>query len=286
MLDPDRLPMSLPRTPDGGPPIVTVTLGERDVRVLIRLVTVGRVPLLLLDTNLEDNHPEDREVTARLYGGDQETRIRQEIVLGIGGLRALERMQWRPTIRHLNEGHAAFVVLERIRQIVAEEGLSFAEARERAAAGNVFTTHTPVPAGIDRFLPELLEKYLKGSVAGAGLQFDDFLKLGQEVPGKPDEPFSMAVLALRLSGHANAVSRLHAQGLAATVARSAARARRRRRQDPWDHQRCPPRHLDRSGCGEPLARGELAGGGPGGVLAPARAAARKAHRPLPAAPRR
>jgi starch phosphorylase len=211
LLDPDRLPISLPRPSDGGPPLVTVTLGERDVRVLIRLVTVGRVPLLLLDTNLEDNHPEDREVTARLYGGDQETRIRQEIVLGIGGLRALERMQWRPTIRHLNEGHAAFVVLERIRQIVAEEGLSFGEARERAAAGNVFTTHTPVPAGIDRFLPDLLEKYLKGSVAGAGLQFEDFLRLGQEAPGKPDEPFSMAVLALRLSGHANAVSRLHAK---------------------------------------------------------------------------
>ncbi len=210
-LDPDRLPMSLPRMPDGEPPIVSVALGEREVRVLIRLVTVGRVPLVLLDTNLPENHPEDREITARLYGGDQEMRIRQEIVLGIGGLRALEAMRWRPTIRHLNEGHAAFVGLERIRQLVAEEGLSFPEARERAAAGNVFTTHTPVPAGIDRFSSELLEKYLGPSVRGAGLEFDELLRLGQEAPGKPDEPFSMAVLALRLSGHANAVSRLHAR---------------------------------------------------------------------------
>jgi starch phosphorylase len=197
--------------PGGAPPVVTVPVGEREVFVLIRLATVGRVPLLLLDTDVPENAPEDREITARLYGGDQETRIRQEIVLGIGGLRALEAMRWRPTIRHLNEGHAAFVGIERIRQFVSEEGLSFGEARERSAAGNVFTTHTPVPAGIDRFAPELLERHLGGYVRGAGIDYADFLKLGQEAPGKADEPFSMAVLALRLSGHANAVSRLHAR---------------------------------------------------------------------------
>ena len=210
-LDPDRLPLSVPRTPDGSPPIVTLPVGERDVRVLVRLATVGRVPLLLLDTNLAENPPEDREITARLYGGDQEMRIRQEIVLGIGGLRALELMKWRPTIRHLNEGHAAFVGLERIRQHVTEDGLTFAEARERSSAGNVFTTHTPVPAGIDRFAPELLERYLRPYVPGAGLEFAEFVKLGQERPGAAGDPFSMAVLALRLSGHANAVSRLHAK---------------------------------------------------------------------------
>ncbi len=210
-LDPDRLPMSLPRTPDGQPPMVTLSLGERDVRVLIRLVTVGRVPLLLLDTNVAENHPDDRGITDRLYGGDQETRIRQEIVLGIGGLRALGALGWRATICHLNEGHAAFVGLERMRQLVSEEGLSFAEARERAASGNVFTTHTPVPAGIDRFPPELVEKYLARFVSDAGIAWEDFLRLGQERPGNSEEPFSMAVLALRLSGHANAVSRLHAR---------------------------------------------------------------------------
>src|SRR5262249_60430732 len=137
-----------------------------------------------------------------LDGRDQETRIRQEIVLGIGGLRALEAMRWRPTIRHLNEGHAAFVGLERIRQIVGEEGLSFADARDLAAAGNVFTTHTPVPAGIDRFVPSLVEKYLASYVPGAGLDFDDFLRLGQEAPGQEGGPFSIAGPALRLSADA------------------------------------------------------------------------------------
>jgi len=210
-LEPDRLPLSIPQMPGGAPPVVTVPIGDREVFVFLRLATVGRVPLLLLDTNVPENAPEDREITARLYGGDQETRIRQEIVLGIGGLRALEAMRWRPVIRHLNEGHAAFVGIERIRQLVSEEGLSFAEARERSAAGNVFTTHTPVPAGIDRFAPELIERHLGAYLRAAGIDLGDFLKLGQEAPGKAEEPFSMAVLALRLSGHANAVSRLHAR---------------------------------------------------------------------------
>lgn len=209
-LEPDRLPLALPQIPDGEPPMISVQVGDRLVQVLLRLARVGRVPLILLDTNLESNLPEDREITARLYGGDQETRIRQEIVLGIGGLRALERLKWRPTIRHLNEGHAAFVGLEKIRQLVSEEQLGFAEARERAATGNVFTTHTPVPAGIDRFPPELVEKYLSSFVPGAGLAFPEFVKLGQE-RGEPSQAFSMAVLALRLSGHANAVSQLHAK---------------------------------------------------------------------------
>jgi starch phosphorylase len=209
-LDPDRLPMSFPQTPEGGPPIVELPIADRTVRVLIRHVRVGRVALLLLDTNLPENAPEDRDITARLYGGDHDMRIRQEIVLGIGGLRALDRLNWRPTIRHINEGHAAFVGLEKIRQLADEEGLSFAEARERAAAGNVFTTHTPVPAGIDRFDPGLVEKYLAPFFPAAGISVGEFLKLGQE-GGNASEPFSMAVLALRLSGHANAVSQLHAK---------------------------------------------------------------------------
>ncbi|MEO8189757.1 MAG: alpha-glucan family phosphorylase [Acidobacteriota bacterium] len=209
-IDIGDLPISLPQTPDGRPPIISVAVGEREVRVLIRLVQVGRVPLLLLDTDLEENDPEDRTITAQLYGGDHETRIRQEIVLGIGGLRALDLLGWRPTIRHINEGHAAFVGLEKMRQLIADEGLTFAEARERAAAGTVFTTHTPVPAGIDRFAPELVAKYIAGYVP-EGLSLDEFLKLGQESGGDPHEAFSMAVLALRLCGHANAVSQLHAR---------------------------------------------------------------------------
>ena len=210
-VDPDRLPVSVAIVPDGGSPMVTVKVGERDVHVLIRVVQVGRVPLLLLDTDVNENHDDDRVITAALYGGDHEMRIRQEIVLGIGGLRALDLLKLRPTVRHINEGHAAFVGLEKIRQLVLDEGLTFAEARERAAAGNVFTTHTPVPAGIDRFSPDLVSHYLADYVPATGLSVEEFLRLGQESTGNPGEPFSMAVLALRLCGHANAVSQLHAR---------------------------------------------------------------------------
>ncbi len=211
VLDPEALPLSPAEVPDGGEPVLTVRIGERDVRILIRSARVGRARLLLLDAHLPENEPADRGITARLYGGDVENRIRQEIVLGVGGLRALDRLGLRPAIRHMNEGHAAFVTLERIRQLIKEEGFSFAEAREIAAAGNVFTTHTPVPAGIDRFSPDLLRKYFAGFVEELGLEFEAFLKLGRENPEDPEELFSMAVLALRLSAHANAVSQLHAR---------------------------------------------------------------------------
>ena len=210
-VDPDRLPVSVAALPDGGSPMVTVKVGDRDVHVLIRVVQVGRIPLLLLDTDVNENHADDRSITAALYGGDHETRIRQEIVLGIGGLRALDLLRMRPTVRHINEGHAAFVGLEKIRQLVIDEELAFPEARERAAAGNVFTTHTPVPAGIDRFSPDLVARYLADYVPATGLSMEEFLRLGQESTGNPGEPFSMAVLALRLCGHANAVSQLHAR---------------------------------------------------------------------------
>jgi starch phosphorylase len=210
-LELDRLPIAVAQAPDGQPATISLPVGERVVQVLIRLVRVGRVPLILLDTDLPENAPEDRAITGHLYGGDQETRIRQEVVLGFGGPRALARLGWRPTIRHLNEGHAALVGLEKIRELLTEESLTFAEARDRAAAGNVFTTHTPVPAGIDRFPPDLIRKYLASYVPETGLELEEFIKLGQENPASPDEPFSMPVLALRLSGHANAVSQLHAR---------------------------------------------------------------------------
>ncbi|MFN2385922.1 MAG: alpha-glucan family phosphorylase [Thermoanaerobaculia bacterium] len=210
-LELDRLPIAIAQAPDGRPATISLPVGERTVQVLIRLVRVGRVPLVLLDTDLPENAPEDRAITAHLYGGDQETRIRQEVVLGFGGPRALAKLGWKPTIRHLNEGHAAFVGLEKIRELVTEEKLTFAEARDRAAAGNVFTTHTPVPAGIDRFPPDLIRRYLASYVPETGLELEEVIKLGQENPASPSEPFSMPVLALRLSGHANAVSQLHAR---------------------------------------------------------------------------
>jgi len=210
-LDPEDLPLSDPPTPDGGPPTVVLELGERPVLLRVRLAQVGRVPLYLLDANLPENHPEDREVTLRLYAGDQEMRVRQEIVLGVGGLRALKRLGLSPSIRHVNEGHAAFAVLEKIRQLVLEERMPLAEAREAAAAGNVFTTHTPVPAGIDRFPMSLVEKYLSGVALDCGITVEEMMRLGREVPEREGEPFSMAVLALRHSAHANAVSQLHAK---------------------------------------------------------------------------
>ncbi len=211
VLEPEELPLSVAEAHDGGAPVVSVDLAGRTVNLLIRLARVGRVPLLLLDSNLPENEPPDREVTERLYGGGHEMRLQQEIVLGIGGLRALEKVGWESTIRHINEGHAAFVSLEKIRRLVLDERLSFAEAREVAASGNIFTTHTPVPAGIDVFTPELLWKYFGGYVNDLGLTFDEFFELGREVGDQSRELFSMAVLAMRLSSHQNAVSRLHAQ---------------------------------------------------------------------------
>jgi starch phosphorylase len=181
------------------------------VRLLIRVARVGRISLFLLDADLPENHAEDRVITARLYSGDQEMRIRQEITLGIGGLRALKRLGLTPSIRHINEGHAAFAVLEKIRELVVEEGMPIAEAREVAAAGNVFTTHTPVPAGMDRFALPLIEKYLSGMARDCGISVEELMRLGREVPEREGEPFSMAVLALRHSAHANAVSQLHAR---------------------------------------------------------------------------
>ena len=211
VLEPDELPLSIAEPSDGSPPVVSVNLAGRNVHLLIRLAKVGRVPVLLLDSNIPENETPDREVTTRLYGGGHEMRLQQEIVLGIGGLRALEKVQQWPTIRHINEGHAAFVSLERIRRLVQEEHLTFAEAREAATSGNVFTTHTPVPAGIDVFTPELLWKYFGAYVNDLGISFDEFFDLGREVGEGRRELFSMAVLAMRLSTHQNAVSKLHAE---------------------------------------------------------------------------
>ena len=210
-LDPEGLPLSLAPTPDGSPPLVSVELEGRRVQLLIRMARVGRVALYLLDSDIEENAEGDRGVTDRLYGGGRRCRLKQEIVLGIGGLRALEKLGLRPTIRHINEGHAAFVSLEKVRQLVVEEGLSFEEAREVAAAGNVFTTHTPVPAGIDIFSEELLWKFFGDYIPQIGITFERFFELGRETAEPGSGLFSMAVLAMRLSAHKNAVSRLHAR---------------------------------------------------------------------------
>jgi len=203
------MPVRLERRQDGTPVMIEVSYPGHKVRAQVWRVQVGRVSLFLLDTNLEDSPPEDRDITDQLYGGDMDMRIRQEIVLGIGGIRALKALGIHPTVCHMNEGHSAFLALERIRLLMEEHNLSFAEAREAAAAGNIFTTHTSVPAGIDLFPPGLMDKYFADYYPSLGLSQDEFLALGRVNPADPNEPFSMAVLALRLSASSNGVSKLH-----------------------------------------------------------------------------
>ncbi len=193
----------------GTPIIISVKMGEEDVKAQIWNVKVGQTKLYLLDTNFPENSSWAREITNRLYGGDRDMRLRQELLLGIGGVRALLAIGKRPTVYHLNEGHSAFLILERIRMLMGSERMDFATARELVMASNVFTTHTPVPAGNEQFDPELLKPYLEGMVHEIGITWDDFLQFGRAHPKDTHEAFGMTVLALRLSSFCNGVSRLH-----------------------------------------------------------------------------
>jgi starch phosphorylase len=209
--DYSSLPITLERRPDGAPVTVEVECPGRRVQAQIWRAQVGRVPLYLLDTGLDSNRPEDRVISGQLYGGDRDIRIRQEILLGVGGIRALEALGIRPSVCHLNEGHSAFLTLERIRQVMTRHGVAFGTARELVTSGNVFTTHTSVPAGIDVFAPDLMDRYFAGYYPELGLDRESFLALGRQNPQDANEPFSMAILAIRLSGMTNGVSRLHAR---------------------------------------------------------------------------
>jgi starch phosphorylase len=196
-------------TPEGQPCVIAVPLGNRSVLASVWRVRLGRVKLYLLDTDLEENAPWDRELSARLYGGDRETRIQQEIILGIGGVRALKAMGSSPAVWHLNEGHAAFVVLQRIRDLI-EHGESFESALAEVRRTTVFTTHTPVPAGHDAFPFSLVETHLAGAWGTLGSYRDQFLALGEYDNGS-GSLFNMTALALRTAGATNAVSQLHGQ---------------------------------------------------------------------------
>ena len=206
-----NLPLSLERQPDGTPLTVKVPHPGRQVVAQVWRAQVGRVPLFLLDTNIVANQPEDRDITDQLYGGDSEMRIRQEIVLGIGGYRALEALGLQPTVYHINEGHSAFLALERTRRLMETHNCSFPEAREAASAGLVFTTHTPVAAGHDNFSPELVARYFADYAHALGLSHREFLALGRRDPQDNREPFCMTILALRLAAHTNGVSQLHGE---------------------------------------------------------------------------
>jgi starch phosphorylase len=211
MNDFDTMPVTLVRDEKGRPRTVSVDLKGQPVQILIWRIDVGRVPLYMLDTNTGANPPEFRRITAQLYGGDREMRLRQEITLGIGGVRALKALGIEPTVIHINEGHSAFSALERINILRKEKGLSFDAAREVVLATTVFTTHTPVPAGNDLFDPELLRAYFEEYAKQLGINFRVLLGYGRLDPQNGSEPFGMSTLGLRLSAYTNGVSRLHRQ---------------------------------------------------------------------------
>ena len=206
------LPVRPVQNAEGHDLIVHVKLPSGDVVIKVWCMDVGRVKLYLLDTNVPENDKvEHREITDQLYGGDILTRIRQEIVLGIGGLRALHALGLKPTVWHMNEGHSAFLAMERMRLLIEEQGLNFDEAFEACRSNNVFTTHTSVPAGIDLFDSGLLYEYFGEYCRESGIPFDKFLALGRFRPDNHQEPFSMAIAAIKTSAFRNAVSCLHRQ---------------------------------------------------------------------------
>ncbi|MGE3270793.1 MAG: alpha-glucan family phosphorylase [Chloroflexota bacterium] len=207
--DPANLPVRPALGPDGKQIRLTLAFPGRPLYVQVWQVQVGRISLYLMDSDLEENQPADRAITSRLYGGDRDMRIRQELLLGIGGLRVLDVLGRRPEVCHLNEGHSAFLTLERIRQFMTEQNLTFAEARAMAAAGMVFTTHTPVAAGHDAFEPGTIDYYLGDYYRELGLSRSEFMALGRLHPTDESEPFSMTILALRLTARSNGVSLLH-----------------------------------------------------------------------------
>lgn len=204
-----NMPVEMVKAPNGEPLMVDVPLGNETIKVAVWKVPVGRTVLYLLDTNLQENPKYHREITEQLYGGDRSTRIRQEIVLGLGGVRALKAMGMNPTVYHINEGHSAFLLFERIKNFMAEKGVSFNEAKEYVWASSVFTTHTPVIAGNEHFDPELVKRYLEPYSRELGLTWDEFMAFGKEEENS--STFCMTVVALKLASYLNGVAKLHGE---------------------------------------------------------------------------
>jgi starch phosphorylase len=205
----DTLPLEKQTDSSGSTIILSVDLAGEPLYFRIMRINIGRIPLYLLDADIPENSPRMRAITSRLYGGDNEMRIKQEILLGVGGSRALHALGIEPSVFHLNEGHAAFTLLERVRYFVEEKKLSFDEASMMVKSQSILTVHTPVPAGNDVFDPGLMEKYFRREVERIGGRYHKFLQLGRRIPNDGSEGFWMPVLGLRLSSHANGVSRLH-----------------------------------------------------------------------------
>ncbi len=209
--DVNQLPMQPAIGANGEPVVVEIATRGVAIRAKVWRVKVGRCDLLLLDSNVEGNAPEDRDTTSRLYGGDARTRIRQELLLGVGGFRALRAMGITPGVLHLNEGHSGFAVFEAIRARMEDEGLDFYTAASSIPREVIFTTHTPVPAGHDRFSPDLIEEHLGPLREQLGISHENLMGFGREYPSDAGEPFCMTVLGLKLARRVNAVSSLHGE---------------------------------------------------------------------------
>ena len=208
-IDIKNLPIHPVKDAKGEDLIIFVKFPERRIYLKAWQINVGRIKLYLLDSDIEKNNEKERDVTSRLYGGDQEMRIRQEIVLGMAGVKLLKTLGLNPTIYHMNEGHSAFLNLEIIKDIIAEKQVSFDVARDIASSKTVFTTHTPVPAGNDIFPLSLVEKYFKDYWYKLGISKEEFLKLGMKPCKELDSGFNMGILALKIAGKKNGVSKLH-----------------------------------------------------------------------------
>ena len=207
-LDFSQIPLNMTLDQNGSQLTVDVDLPGRKIYANLWYIQAGRARIYLLDTNIDKNKAEDRWFTSQLYGGDQEMRISQEIILGIGGVKAMRALDLKPTVWHMNEGHSVFLGLERIRELVSE-GLSFAEALELVRANTIFTTHTPVPAGNDIFPFQLISKYFRYFFEKIKISESSFLDLGKEIEPGGSQVFSLTVLALKIAGRANGVSELH-----------------------------------------------------------------------------
>ncbi len=204
-----HMPVQPVKDENGHPLKVIVDFLGTPVHIQIWKVSVGNVPLYLLDTNISENPSKFREITSVLYGGDKEMRIRQEIILGIGGVKALRAVGIEPSIYHMNEGHSWFLTLERIRSLMHDKGLTFNEASQFIWSTTVFTTHTPVPAGNEKFDPVLVKRYLENYISDLGISWEQFISIGKVFADDENEPFCMTVAALRNSAFANGVSKLH-----------------------------------------------------------------------------
>jgi len=210
-LNPQELPIRLVKKSDGSPLLIKVPLANRVITIQAWEVKIGRVTAYLLDSDVETNSPTDREITARLYGGDQETRISQEIVLGMGGVLLLQALDIHPDVWHMNEGHSVFLALQRIKDLHTQYGLDFFTALEAVTANTIFTTHTPVPAGNDAFPLAIKDKYFKRYWESVGIKRHEFMELGSQEQPEGYDIFNLTILALNLSRHRNAVSQLHGE---------------------------------------------------------------------------